>query len=94
MPAHRAGLSAPTADRARHEVLLAHPDGRRLWGGIDAVAALLVSSPVAAVRPLGALLRTRPLRPAGAAAYRWVARNRHRMPGGTAACAVTAPPAD
>ncbi|GAA4467765.1 hypothetical protein GCM10023170_080640 [Phytohabitans houttuyneae] len=55
--------------------------------GPDAIALLLGSS-----RPwwrfAGAALRVRPVRALAWPAYRWVARNRHRMPGGTAACAV------
>ncbi len=40
--------------------------------------------------PLGALLDTRPAGWITWPVYRWVARNRHRMPGGTAACALPA----
>lgn len=41
-------------------------------------------------RPLGWLLARRPVLGLAWPAYRWVARNRHRMPGGTAACALPA----
>ncbi|WP_017556900.1 thiol-disulfide oxidoreductase DCC family protein [Nocardiopsis baichengensis] len=88
VPAHRAGLAPGLRERAGREVLLAHPDGRRVWGGADAVAALLVDGPRAPLRPVGALMRLPVLRALSAAAYRWVAANRHRMPAGTAACAV------
>lgn len=37
---------------------------------------------------LGGVLRLAPVRPVAAAVYRLVARYRHRMPGGTAACAL------
>jgi predicted DCC family thiol-disulfide oxidoreductase YuxK len=39
-------------------------------------------------RPAGAVLATRPALTLAGPAYRWVARNRYRLPGGTAACAV------
>jgi len=59
--------------------------------GPDAIALLLGSS-----RPwwraAGAVLRVPPVRALAWPVYRWVARNRHRMPGGTAACAL--PPRD
>jgi predicted DCC family thiol-disulfide oxidoreductase YuxK len=55
--------------------------------GPDAIADLLAASNLF-WRPAGALLRLRPVRALAWPAYRWVARNRHRMPGGTAACAV------
>ena len=40
-------------------------------------------------RPAGWLLARRPITALAWPAYRWVARNRHRLPGGTAACQVT-----
>jgi predicted DCC family thiol-disulfide oxidoreductase YuxK len=40
-------------------------------------------------RPAGWLLARRPVTALAWPAYRWVARNRHRLPGGTAACKVT-----
>ena len=39
-------------------------------------------------RPAGAVLGLRPITALAWPVYRWVARNRHRMPGGTAACAL------
>ncbi|MEH1129536.1 thiol-disulfide oxidoreductase DCC family protein [Micromonospora sp. CPCC 206061] len=57
--------------------------------GPDAIADLLAASNLF-WRPAGALLRLRPVRALAWPAYRWVARNRHKMPGGTAACAVPA----
>jgi predicted DCC family thiol-disulfide oxidoreductase YuxK len=39
-------------------------------------------------RPLGWLLGRRPVLALAWPAYRWVSRNRHRMPGGTATCAL------
>ncbi|MEH1015521.1 DUF393 domain-containing protein [Micromonospora sp. CPCC 206060] len=61
-------------------------DGRRA-AGPDAIARLLGDSgPL--WRAAGGVLRFPPVRLLAWPAYRWVARNRHRMPGGTAACAL------
>lgn len=40
---------------------------------------------------LGVLLSLPGIRMAAGATYRWVARNRYRLPGGTAACRLTPP---
>lgn len=40
------------------------------------------------VRPLGEMLRVPPVRRLAGVIYRWVARNRHRLPGGTAVCSL------
>lgn len=61
--------------------------GRPSLAGPDAIAALLASS-TRPWRALGWLLRQAPVRALAWPVYRWVARNRHRMPGGTAACAL------
>jgi predicted DCC family thiol-disulfide oxidoreductase YuxK len=58
--------------------------------GPSGIAALLKSSNLF-WRPLGWLLGLRPVTAAAWPVYRWVARNRHRLPGGTAACAVPQP---
>ncbi|WP_344129161.1 thiol-disulfide oxidoreductase DCC family protein [Luedemannella flava] len=55
--------------------------------GPAAIAALLRSS-TPAWRVLGRLLAVRPVLAAAGPVYRLVARNRDRMPGGTAACAL------
>jgi predicted DCC family thiol-disulfide oxidoreductase YuxK len=55
--------------------------------GPAAVAQLLQASS-GVWRPLGRLLGLRPVLWAAWPIYRWIARNRHRMPGGTPACAV------
>lgn len=39
-------------------------------------------------RPIGALLTTRPVGWLAWPVYRWVARHRHQLPGGTQACAL------
>ncbi|GAA4861806.1 thiol-disulfide oxidoreductase DCC family protein [Saccharopolyspora cebuensis] len=70
--------------RARHEVLWVEPTGRVL-GGAAAVAALLRAC--RAPWPLlGHLLSAPLVRTAADLGYRWVAANRHRMPGSTPAC--------
>ncbi|TDC66751.1 DUF393 domain-containing protein [Micromonospora sp. KC207] len=61
-------------------------DGSRA-AGPDAIAKLLGESGLF-WRVAGSALRFPPARAVAWPAYRWVARNRHRLPGGTAACAV------
>jgi predicted DCC family thiol-disulfide oxidoreductase YuxK len=61
--------------------------GRAPLAGPDAIAALLHTSH-RRWRLVGRLLRLPPVRALAWPAYRWVARNRHRMPGGTPACAL------
>jgi predicted DCC family thiol-disulfide oxidoreductase YuxK len=55
--------------------------------GPDAVVRLLVDAG-SFWRPLGRILGLRPVGWVAWPVYRWVARNRHRMPGGTAACSL------
>jgi predicted DCC family thiol-disulfide oxidoreductase YuxK len=77
------GLSQDQADESLRWV---EPDGR-IRSGHQAVGALLAHSrwpfPL-----LGRLMRQPPLAALAAAAYRWVAANRRRLPGGTPACAL------
>lgn len=79
-----------TRERAEHEALWVTPSGA-VHGGVQAVAKALLSAPGGGWPVAGALLTLPPQRWLGAAAYRLVAANRHRLPGGAAACAV--PPA-
>jgi predicted DCC family thiol-disulfide oxidoreductase YuxK len=65
--------------------------GRPVLAGPEAIGALLRASNLF-WKPLGWLLALPPVRWAAWPVYRWVARNRHRLPGGTAACAVPQPP--
>ncbi|MFE3455917.1 thiol-disulfide oxidoreductase DCC family protein [Nocardiopsis aegyptia] len=78
----RFGLTPAHADD-RAWVVLA---GASLLSGGDAVAHVLLCSPRG--RPIGRALRLPLLRAANRAAYRWVAAHRHRLPGGTASCAL------
>lgn len=77
------------------DVTAAQAEASVVWVGTDRVVAL---GPVAIARllrhagrawyPFGWLLETPPVRAMAWPIYRWVARNRHRMPGGTAACSL------
>lgn len=80
-----------TERRAEHEVLWITPGGR-VEGGAQAVARLLLRTRRPLWSTLGGLLTVPPARQVAAVAYRLVAANRQRMPGGTPACAL--PPAD
>jgi predicted DCC family thiol-disulfide oxidoreductase YuxK len=80
-----AGLGV-TREQAEAAVLWIDPPGPVL-AGPAAIAALLRDAG-SYWRPAGSLLAWRPVLAAAWPAYRWVARNRHRMPGGTAACAL------
>ncbi len=82
-------ITGATLERAKEEVVLLHPDGERVWGGADAAAVLLLASPHRWAWPAGWLLRLPGVHVVGAAVYRIVARNRHRIPGGTPTCQVT-----
>ncbi|NUO98079.1 MAG: DUF393 domain-containing protein [Nonomuraea sp.] len=74
-----------TRERAAYELLWIADQGVK--GGADAVAELLIDAGPP-WRPLGRVLRVAPFRWAARGLYRLIARNRHRMPGGTAACAM------
>jgi predicted DCC family thiol-disulfide oxidoreductase YuxK len=77
-----------TAERASGELLWVTGDGR-VQGGAQAVAALLTDAS-GPWRPLGLLLRLPPFRWLAAGVYHLVTMNRHRLPGGTPACALPA----
>jgi predicted DCC family thiol-disulfide oxidoreductase YuxK len=78
-----------TADRAQRELLWIHPSGN-VDGGAAAVAALLVDAG-GAWRLAGWLMLRPVLNRIADGMYRLVAANRHRLPGGTPACALPAP---
>ncbi len=84
-------LTGPHLARLDREVVLFHR-GTARYGGVDAVSRFLGSSPARRYRAAGFVLRLPFVRPFAHLVYRWVAANRHRMPGSTAACAVPRPP--
>lgn len=70
--------------RAVVEMPYVHPDGRVDYGH-RAFASVLATGRLPwrlAARVIGA----RPVEPLARRTYAWVAANRHRLPGGTAAC--------
>jgi predicted DCC family thiol-disulfide oxidoreductase YuxK len=79
-----------TEARAQREVLWVDANGR-ISGGAQAIARLLVNS--GGVYALaGWVMRTPPVRWVAAGVYKLIAKNRQRMPGGTAACAIPSMP--
>ncbi|GGK94459.1 hypothetical protein Ppa06_48760 [Planomonospora parontospora subsp. parontospora] len=76
-----------TPQRADREVLWV--ERGRVYGGAQAAARLLIAAG-APWSALGFALRLPPLRWAAHGLYRLVAANRHRLPGGTPACALPA----
>jgi predicted DCC family thiol-disulfide oxidoreductase YuxK len=75
-----------TEAEVTEKVWWVEPGGTKVSGHRAVAAALRHGSP--AVRPLGRLLDAEPLSLVASAGYDLVARNRHRLPGGTAACRV------
>jgi predicted DCC family thiol-disulfide oxidoreductase YuxK len=80
------GALGVTAAEVETAVVWVDPEGSTA-AGPEAIARLLVDAG-SFWRPLGWVLERRPVRWLAWPAYRWLARNRHRMPGGTAACAL------
>lgn len=75
-----------TAERCNRAVQSVARD-RHVYSAHDAVSAVLLG----AGRGwwlLGALMRVPGVHWLSGVVYRWVATNRHRLPGGTAACAL------
>ncbi len=62
--------------------------GDRRYRGHAAAAALLMMQPQYGIRFVGRMLVTPPFSWAAALGYAFIARFRHRLPGGTAACAM------
>lgn len=75
-----------TPEQTDEQAWVVYSDGRRLAGG-DAVAGVLLAAGLPA-RILGRLMLLPGFRTLSRAAYRVVAANRYRLPGGTAACAL------
>ncbi|MFT4110880.1 thiol-disulfide oxidoreductase DCC family protein [Propionicimonas sp.] len=75
-----------TTAQAQREVIWVSPDGSHV-GGAGAVAAWLVhAGPPYSLA--GRFLRLPLIRSVAAGVYRLVAANRHRLPGGSPACAL------
>lgn len=73
-------------EQASHEVVWVSRDGRT-YGGAQGIARLLVDAG-GVWRPLGMIAMIPPFRWLAHGAYRLVADNRDRLPGGTPACAL------
>jgi predicted DCC family thiol-disulfide oxidoreductase YuxK len=72
------------AERAVVEMPFVHPDGRVVYGH-RAFAAILRTGPLP-WRVVGRTMTLPGIDFVAGRTYAWVAANRHRMPGGTAAC--------
>jgi predicted DCC family thiol-disulfide oxidoreductase YuxK len=90
VPWQRADLAALGVTRADATAAVQWIDEHGAVAGPVAIARLLVDAG-SWWRPLGRVLGRRPALWAAWPAYRWVARNRHRLPGGTAMCALPSP---
>ena len=88
VPYQRADLAelGVSEAEAAEAVWWIEPGGRR-YRGHEAIARALRSAG-GLWRPMGAAVDSRALAPLSARVYGWVARNRHRLPGGTPACRV------
>ncbi|MFI5803609.1 thiol-disulfide oxidoreductase DCC family protein [Streptomyces sp. NPDC051561] len=80
-------LTRPHLQRLDREVILFR-GGLACHGGVDALSRFLGSSPARRYRVMAFVLRLPPVNWTAHRVYRWVAANRHRMPGSTAACAI------
>jgi predicted DCC family thiol-disulfide oxidoreductase YuxK len=78
-----------SSERTRREVLWVTPDGR-IYGGAAAFAQWLIFRGGPYAVP-GRAMGLPGVRNLAAAVYRLIARNRHRMPGGSPACALPPP---
>lgn len=83
------GLTAAQCDRAVQWVAVDDGGRRRVAEGPAAFAALLRTS-TPRWRLVGRLLGTAPILALAGPVYRWIARHRNRLPGGTPACALPA----
>ena len=88
VPYQRADLDALglSAEQGAEAVWFVHPGGRKERGHRAIAAALNAAGGI--WRPMGATLVAGPIDPLAARTYGWIARNRHRLPGGTAECEV------
>ncbi|MEX2457655.1 MAG: DCC1-like thiol-disulfide oxidoreductase family protein [Actinomycetota bacterium] len=75
-----------TREQGAEAVWFVHPGGRKERGHRAIAAALNVAGGI--WRPLGSALEARSVSPIASRLYDWVARNRHRLPGGTPECGL------
>lgn len=87
--AHRGDEPHLDHERAGREIPFTDASGRVSYGARAIAAALRTAPGLAGLA--GRLLGTRGVRLIADPVYRWVARHRHRLPGGGAACRL--PPA-
>ena len=80
-----------TTDQCQAAVQWIGADGQLLSAEHAVAQALIDAGSGWAVA--GKVIRSPGIRVLSGLAYRWVARNRHRLPGGTPACALDARPA-
>ncbi|MFJ5268265.1 thiol-disulfide oxidoreductase DCC family protein [Streptomyces sp. NPDC088358] len=80
-------ITRPHRERLDREVLVLR-GARVADSGAQALGSYLASSPRFRYRATGLLLRAPVIRQAARLVYRQVATHRHRMPGGTATCAL------
>ncbi|MGW9081519.1 thiol-disulfide oxidoreductase DCC family protein [Streptomyces kronopolitis] len=81
----------PHSDRLNREVLLLQ-DGRVLAAGAKALAGYMRASPTRLYRIAGTVIVLPGVSQGANVIYRWVARNRHRLPGGMLSCGLPPPP--
>ena len=81
-----------TADDVRVSSWYVDAGGRRRGRHLGIAAAL--ESTGGPWRAVGRVLRSRGVAPVAGVVYDWVARNRHRMPGGTPTCRMKENPDD
>ncbi len=87
-PLNRVDLAALGVDpgRTELEMPLVRPDGSVVYGHL-AWADILRAAPAPACW-LGVVLGSRLLQRPARGVYTWIARHRHRLPGGTPACSL------
>lgn len=76
-------------DRAQREIPSVGARGAVSYGALAIADALSTGN--ALCRTVSTLMRSWPIRQVANGVYRLVARNRHHLPGGTPACAITSP---
>lgn len=86
-PYQLANLEALGTNLSACEQAVQYWDGARSYSGHLAIAQALIDSKTS-WRSIGQLLKLPLISPLAALAYNWVAKNRHKLPGGTPACSL------